>query len=65
MSRNDKIVRTPFEYKVVRGGWGPSTDDDAQEDLNKLGQDGWQLVGILPGGIHEPTLIFMRAYYRD
>lgn len=51
-----------WEYKVVRTDQllpkdsdKPRSDEDAAIALNKLGQEGWELVGVAPGTEPQPT----------
>lgn len=57
-----------WEYKTVAAGYTyPEGSIHArgqlptEEEMNALGQDGWELVCCMPEwGIDEPTLVFKR-----
>jgi Domain of unknown function (DUF4177) len=58
---------TNWNYKVIhldaasRDIWGRIKEDKAQQALDELGRQGWELVGILqPNGAAAPTLFLKR-----
>ena len=54
-----------WQYKVVplkTGAWGGFKHDALQEELNKHGKLGWELVNILHAlpTVSSPTLVFKK-----
>ncbi len=54
-----------WKYLVVKadtGMWGTFTPEDLQEQLDKHGRLGWELVNVVHSmpGYSSPTLIFKR-----
>lgn len=46
----------PYEYKTITFNLLELTEDE----LNRLGQEGWKLTGLLPIGTSAAKLIFVR-----
>lgn len=55
--------RTSWEYKIFK--LGPSSANSAEEVLNELGGEGWELISFQPSGDHaysgEGTYILKRT----
>lgn len=53
---------TKWEYRVLvfKSGWGAQLKEKNEEDLNALGQEGWELVGMAAEGA-AMSLVFKRA----
>lgn len=50
-----------WSYQVVELGnsfWGPPKPEQIQEKLNQMGQNGWELLSMIPG--FKLTLVFKR-----
>ncbi|MCD9184891.1 MAG: DUF4177 domain-containing protein [Pyrinomonadaceae bacterium] len=60
---NPEENRTNWEYKIFK--LGPSSANSAEEVLNKLGSEGWELISFQPNGDHayscEGTYILKRT----
>ncbi|HET6396455.1 MAG TPA: DUF4177 domain-containing protein [Pseudoxanthomonas sp.] len=50
--------------EVPTSVWGSPKPDELQQELDRRGREGWELVGILPTSpntIAKPLLIFKKA----
>lgn len=60
---NSEENKTNWEYKIFK--LGPSSANSAEEVLNELGGEGWELIAFQPNGDHayscEGTYILKRA----
>jgi len=54
-----------FSYQVLEfkpGFWGGVKTREVNDELNRLGTQGWELAGVLPpGGVSGVRLILKRA----
>ena len=52
---------TKWEYRVLvfKSGWGAQLKEAHEQDLNALGQEGWELVGMAAEG-SAMSLVFKR-----
>ncbi len=44
------MVKWEYRVLVIKSGWGARLKERHEEDLNALGQEGWELAGMAAEG---------------